>query len=98
MRKKYKFFSMLTAFLCSVTLIGSVASLSSVALSYGDVNGDGVLSLSDTVALSQYLSGKGVLLDYAIADLNLNCVIDAVDSQILLAFIAEKIHELPYTS
>jgi V8-like Glu-specific endopeptidase len=63
-----------------------------------DINNDGVISLLDVTAFNRYLSGNIELVDYVRADLNANCVVDAVDSEILLRYITESNIALPYTN
>jgi len=64
---------------------------------YGDINSDGSITLSDSVAFEKVLNGQYTLSDYTVADLNVNYVVDAADKQILLAFLMQVISTLPYT-
>lgn len=82
--------------LCSLA-IAATAPMQASAASYGDINCDGAINLSDTVALNKYLAGMVVLNDYTIADLNQNNVIDVVDVLILQDFLTHRIPSLPYT-
>lgn len=65
---------------------------------YGDVNNDGIVSLSDLVSLGKYLQGKVELVNYNVADVNVNYVIDIIDYKLLNDYIVELIPSLPYTS
>jgi len=64
---------------------------------YGDINSDGSITLSDSIAFEKVLNGQYTLSDYTVADLNVNYVVDAADKQILLAFLMQVISTLPYT-
>lgn len=64
---------------------------------YGDVDGNGSITLSDAITLNKFLAGQGYLLDTAPADVNLSGTIDALDVQILMDFIIQKLGSLPYT-
>ena len=62
---------------------------------FGDINGDYIISISDVVVLSQFLTGRKVQSDDSAADVNMNSVIDEVDRQILTAFTVGMIDSLP---
>lgn len=61
----------------------------------GDINGDYIISISDVVILTQFLTGRKVQSDGSAADVNMNSVIDEVDRQILTAFTVGMIVSLP---
>lgn len=61
----------------------------------GDINGDYIISISDVVILTQFLTGRKVQSDGSAADVNMNSVIDEVDRQILTAFTVGMIDSLP---
>lgn len=98
MKKIKKMLAACIATVLAGVMIGAVSAPSaSAAVIYGDANNDGIINLSDSIALSKYLSGQCVLSNYTAVDLNVNYVIDAVDQQILLAFLIQSIKSLPYT-
>ncbi len=80
-----------------VCWVGVAESVAVSAANCGDVNNDGIISLSDLVALTKYLDGIYELVDYSVADTNANYIVDYVDSLILNAYIVESIPSLPYT-
>ena len=57
MKRKFKLFSTLTALICSIVTIGLCSSITTNALDYGDINGDGIINLSDRIALNKFLFG-----------------------------------------
>lgn len=97
MKKIQKMLSACVATVIAGVMIGAVSAPSaSAAVIYGDANNDGVVNISDSVALGRYLNGWYVLSNYTAVDLNVNYVVDTVDQQILLAFLTHSITSLPY--
>lgn len=84
------------ALACSVVMLGAMHLPASATTLYGDVNGDGSINLSDSIALNKFLSGKCELPNYDAADVNANHVVDHVDGTILSAFLNRIISSLPY--
>lgn len=85
MKLKLRITSLLVACVCAV---GSVASLSaSAAVLRGDVNGDGKVDITDSVALNQFLAGKNTVSDLTRLDFNSNYIIDQADADDLLRFL-----------
>ena len=56
---------------------------------YGDVNGDGVVTAKDRLALTKYIQNQDEKIDVKAADLNLDGKIDIVDLMILKKHIAK---------
>ena len=56
---------------------------------YGDVNGDGVVTAKDRLALTKYIQNQDEKIDVKAADLNLDGKIDIVDLMILTKHIAK---------
>lgn len=82
-----------------VTLAAAMAGMMPVSadeILYGDINNDGVVNISDVISFNKYLSGIYDLYNYEVADVNCNCIIDAVDSEILCDYVILLIDELPY--
>lgn len=77
------------------SLLGALPTQASTTL-LGDVNNDNIISISDAVALNQFLSGQKTLPSYVVADLNEDYMINCIDSEILLDFVLGIIDELPY--
>ncbi len=97
MKKMKKYLAKLVTVFCStVSLIIFTPICSSATELLGDVNSDGVISLSDQIALNKFLNGYYDLRNVYIADLNENYVIDIVDCKILSMFLNRNITELPY--
>jgi hypothetical protein len=69
------------------------------AYSNGDINGDSSIDISDVILLVRYLEGEFLLNANAqeAADTYSNNVIDSVDEQVLLSYIAKTISILPYS-
>lgn len=84
------------ALACSVVMLGAMHLPASATTLYGDVNGDGSINLSDSIALSKFLSGQCELSNYDAADVNANYIVDSVDVKILNAFLTHSITSLPY--
>ncbi len=79
----------------SVPLLGTLPT--SAASFLGDVNGDGTISMSDTVALGRFLSGTYALSDPTVADVDDNGIIDVTDQNILSGYLVGAVTGLPYT-
>ena len=79
---------------CSGMVMPMKGSADGVLL--GDVNNDGMVSMLDVTHLNRYLAGQVELVDYVRADVNANCVVDAIDANILTQYITESISSLPY--
>lgn len=88
--------ALLATAVIGVSALGTLPA-SATASFLGDVNCDGKLDMSDTVALGKYLLGNYALADYENADTNANGIIDTIDNQILLSFLIGNIPSLPYT-
>lgn len=73
---------------------GITASASTI---YGDVNNDGAVGTSDTVALNKYLSGMISNINMKYADVDKNTVIDVNDSKVLLKYLVHSVEFLPYS-
>ncbi len=87
------------ALACSVVMLGAMVqpvSAAETAVLYGDVNGDGAVNLSDSIALAKAINGIAVLSNYKPADVNCNLIIDIVDYDILQAYLVRTITSLPY--
>ncbi len=82
--------------MCMALAVPMESSADSIVL--GDINNDGSISMMDLTHLNRYLAGQIELVDYVRADLNQNCVVDAVDANILLRYLTLSITSLPYTS
>ncbi len=63
---------------------------------YGDVNGDGKVSMLDLTSMNRYLSGMIDFTDYTALDVNCNYFIDYIDRDLILAYLVAKIDSLPY--
>ncbi len=61
----------------------------------GDVNNDGVVSLSDITTFGKYLTGRCDIVNYAAADVNRDFLLDHEDSALIQKFIVEIVDELP---
>ncbi len=70
--------------------VASAIPLNASAYICGDLNNDGKITMSDTVVMSKYLTGKVELVNYAAADVTGNYVINAIDSKVLMYHLAEK--------
>ena len=91
------------------TAIAMIASMSGAAVmsastvtaasteTLGDINGDSSVNLSDLVWFGKVLNGQYALSSYAVADLNVNNVVDYVDYLILQYYNVGLINTLPYT-
>lgn len=97
MKKLKRLVSTVFAVLMTATVSGMMP-VSADEIVYGDINNDGVVNISDMIAFNKYLNGIYDLYDYEVADINCNCIIDAVDSEILYAYVTLLIDELPYTN
>lgn len=69
-----------------------------IPYSSGDIDGNGSVDLSDAVALVRYRYGQYTLSSSAqsAADVYSNDIIDLVDQQVLLLYLAGSISSLPY--
>lgn len=97
MKKVTKIFSGVVAAATLATGVGSVAvSVKATATLYGDVDNNGVVEMSDYIALGKYLNGTTDLINIDNADVNNNAIISEADYNILGAFMLKKIKVLPY--
>lgn len=82
-----------------VTIIAAMAGTMPVSadeIVYGDLNSDGIIDMRDNISINKYLFGMYALYNCEVADLNCNGVVDAIDSEIMSAYITMSIHEIPY--
>ena len=63
---------------------------------YGDVNQDGIVSMSDIVIFNKYLLGRCDITNYTAADVNQNYLLDYVDRDLIQAYLVQLISALPY--
>ncbi len=82
-----------------VAISVSVSTSFSVSASsvLGDINGDGMITLSDSVSLGKFLIGELSLSDPSVADTDANGIIDITDQNILSGFLVGSVKSLPYT-
>lgn len=97
MKKMKRNLTVLAAGACAVAVLGSAGALTASAATCGDVNGDGKISLLDTVTLNKYLVGQYELADYSAADTNDDGVLGYIDRLILNDYVVGNIENLPYT-
>ncbi len=87
--KKKRFCALaLAACLCS-----AMVPMGASAVAYNvlyDVDRDGTVSITDTIALSQYLMGCYSVADPSVMDVNQNLVVDYVDINLLQAYLVSK--------
>lgn len=81
--------------MCMALAVPMESSADSIVL--GDINNDGSISMMDLTHLNRYLAGQIELVDYVRADLNANCVVDAVDAYILTRYLTGASITFPYT-
>ncbi len=69
-------------------LCGSAATMNVSATNTFDydINNSGSVDMMDVLTLNQYLMGVYYVSDPSILDVNGNCIVDAMDSQCLLAY------------
>lgn len=72
--------------------MGAAMSIPINASAYvcGDVNNDGVVSMTDTVTLNKYLAGMVDLVSYEAADVTDNGIINVIDSLVLTRHLAQQ--------
>lgn len=93
----------MTGFLSAVCL--TAVSLASMPVTVsatnilGDINNDGYIDITDSVALNRYLAGlvPASSINLRNADLDRNVVIDVNDSKIFMSFLLGTIDEIPYS-
>ena len=98
-----RFLKRMTGFLSAVCL--TAVSLASMPVTVsatnilGDINNDGYIDITDSVALNRYLAGlvPASSINLRNADLDRNVVIDVNDSKIFMSFLMGTIDEIPYS-
>ena len=98
-----RFLKRMTGFLSAVCL--TAVSLASMPVTVsatnilGDINNDGYIDITDSVALNRYLAGlvPASSINLRNADLDRNVVIDVNDSKIFMSFLLGTIDEIPYS-
>lgn len=76
-----------------------IAQSETADVTYGDINLDGAITLSDVVIMNKAISGTVTLNDEATAnaDVNEDNQVDASDTLTLLKFVVQIVDTLPYT-
>lgn len=95
MKKLKRLVSTVFAVLMTATVSGMMP-VSADEIVYGDLNSDGIIDMRDNISINKYLFGMYALYNCEVADLNCNGVVDAIDSEIMSAYITMNINELPY--
>ena len=70
-----------------VNLLGTAVLAEEALRIHGDVNGDGVVDVSDVTALNSYILGMDVVINEAAADMNFDGVIDVSDVTLLINYV-----------
>lgn len=97
MKKKFK---KIIAVLCVVATMGSIAAVSTSALTrrlYGDVNGDGIISNADTLITQKYIANMATLDTYQViaADVNGDGDVNIRDVVMIYSLLDGEISEFP---
>lgn len=95
MKKLKRLVATFFAVLMTATVSGMMP-VSADEIVYGDLNSDGIIDMRDNISINKYLFGMYALYNCEVADLNCNGVVDAIDSEIMSAYITMNINELPY--
>jgi hypothetical protein len=100
-KKSKKFVAVIVALATIGSCVGTFtyANAATSTVIYGDVNGDGTVDLADAVVLNKYLSGNIDIRNITATDVDANCVIDTIDSKILMYRLVGTIKQkdLPFT-
>ncbi len=75
-------------FVAMVIGVCSAANVSATAPANYDVNGDGVVNISDAVAINMALTGNWKPSDLSDIDVNQNGVVDDLDRMSIMAYVA----------
>ncbi len=98
---KRKILNSMMAAICVASICTTMMPLSisaeSTEVDY-DINGDGVVNVSDVAAISRYLAGNAYEPDYNKLDVNKSFTVDKLDEQCLLAQVMNKSYKSSYFS